>query len=294
MSERKIMVVDDEPAIGRLLTYQLHEFGYSVCYVQDGLQALERVLLEAPDLILLDVMMPLVSGWDVCRQIRACSSVPIIMLTGKNADADVVMGLEAGADDYITKPFSIAQLRARVEAVLRRTKPSAHPSIQHIERTTFNLERATSNGRATTSFQTLAADHEQAISHGWRSPAAVADAGPAELAERRSTPARPAEAPVRVGQRLRDARQRRGISLYQAERSCRVRWEFLQAIEQENWSYLPRHQLRPALLAYTGYLGIDSREVTLRLPDAVRAPRIPVAAAAALLVLLLVVGLTLL
>ncbi|MFO7169659.1 MAG: response regulator, partial [Chloroflexota bacterium] len=119
---RKIMIVDDEAAIGRLLTYQLQGFGYEVCYVQDGLQALERVLLEQPDLILLDVMMPLVSGWDVCRQIRQSSNVPIIMLTGKNADADVVTGLQSGADDYVTKPFSVAQLHARIEAVLRRAE----------------------------------------------------------------------------------------------------------------------------------------------------------------------------
>jgi hypothetical protein len=106
--------------------------------------------------------------------------------------------------------------------------------------------------------------------------------------------AQPAEAPRRLGQRMREIRQRRGISLYQAERGCRVRWEFLQALEQENWTYLPRHQLRAAVLAYTGYLGLDPQDANLRLPAAEPALHMPVAAAAALLVLLLVVGLSLL
>jgi DNA-binding response OmpR family regulator len=116
----RIVVVDDEPAIGKLLMYQLASFGYQVSYFQDGLEALQRLPAARPDLVLLDVMMPLISGWEVCRQIRACSAVPIIMLTAKNADSDVVTGLGAGADDYVTKPFSMAQLHARIEAVLRR------------------------------------------------------------------------------------------------------------------------------------------------------------------------------
>jgi DNA-binding response OmpR family regulator len=121
----RIMVVDDEPAIGKLLLYQLSGFGYQVSYIQDGLSALQRLTAERPDLVLLDVMMPHVSGWEICREIRACSSVPVIMLTAKSADPDIVTGLQAGADDYITKPFSMAQLHARIEAVLRRTAPAA-------------------------------------------------------------------------------------------------------------------------------------------------------------------------
>src|SRR5215213_311852 len=119
----RIMVVDDEPAIGKLLLYQLSGFGYQVSYFQDGLSALQRLTAERPDLVLLDVMMPHISGWEICRQIRAYSTVPVIMLTGKSADPDIVTGLEAGADDYITKPFSMAQLHARIEAVLRRAAP---------------------------------------------------------------------------------------------------------------------------------------------------------------------------
>jgi DNA-binding response OmpR family regulator len=97
----RIMVVDDEEVTGRLLLYQLQGFGYQAFHVQDGLQALQRVLLEQPDLILLDVMMPHVSGWDVCREIRSCSTVPIIMVTAKDADDDIATGLAAGADDYV-------------------------------------------------------------------------------------------------------------------------------------------------------------------------------------------------
>src|SRR4051794_21610264 len=118
----KIMVVDDEPAIGKLLFHQLSGFGYQVSYIDNGLLALQRLTAERPDLVLLDVMMPLISGWEICRQIRACSQVPVIMLTAKSADLDIVTGLQAGADDYITKPFSMAQLQARIEAVLRRAK----------------------------------------------------------------------------------------------------------------------------------------------------------------------------
>src|SRR4051794_27239105 len=103
----KIMVVEDDTLIMQLLRYQLGGAGYDVIPVPNGRRALELLLLYQPDLILLDVMMPEISGWDVCRQIRACSAVPIIMLTAKGADDDVVAGLNAGADDYVTKPFSL-------------------------------------------------------------------------------------------------------------------------------------------------------------------------------------------
>lgn len=118
---QKIMIVDDDPLIRQLLSYQLAGAGYHVCTVQNGTDALERLILDEPDLVLLDVVMPGISGWDVCNQIRTCSSVPVIMLTAKNADRDVVTGLVSGADDYIAKPFSQAQLLARIEAVLRRS-----------------------------------------------------------------------------------------------------------------------------------------------------------------------------
>ena len=116
----RIMVVDDEPAIGRLLCYQLRDCGYEPTYVPDGLLALQRLEREQPDLILLDVMMPTMNGWEVCRAVRACSQIPVIMLTAKSSDLDVATGLRAGADDYIAKPFSMIQVQARIEAVLRR------------------------------------------------------------------------------------------------------------------------------------------------------------------------------
>ncbi len=300
MSMRKIMIVDDEAAIGRLLTYQLQGFGYEVCYVQDGLQALERVLLEQPDLILLDVMMPLVSGWDVCRQIRQSSNVPIIMLTGKNADADVVTGLQSGADDYVTKPFSVAQLHARIEAVLRRAervpvaRAQASPFGQSIGTTV-----AARGARETAPAFTARAGERRASTS--RASTAVY-ARPAEavtpLAEERLSAAVQAPAasqqPQRVGQRMRETRQRRGITLYQAERACRIRWEFLQAIEQENWSYLPPHQLRPALMAYTSFLGIDPNDVLPRIPSRPAPTPLPLATAVVVVMVLIVVGLTLL
>lgn len=233
----RIMVIDDEPAIGKLLTYQLTACGYQVSYIQDGLLALHKLYIEHPDLVLLDVMMPLISGWEVCRQIRACSLVPIIMLTGKNAEHDIVTGLSAGADDYVTKPFSLAQLQARIEAVLRR-KPAAsarQPVFRDPARAAF------------------AATHEQ--------PAAPAgdDAGqPVAPAPPPADAALDEAAPKpRVGVYIRNLRQSRGISLLQAERACNVRWEFLQAIEQENWTYIPSAELRRAMRLYGGYLGLD-------------------------------------
>src|SRR5262245_28546773 len=218
----RIMIVDDEPAIGKLLVYQLRSFGYQASYVDDGLAALRHFALEQPDLVLLDVMMPQISGWEVCRQIRACSSAPVIMLTAKSADLDVVAGLGAGADDYITKPFSMSQLQARIETVLRRSGGAARPRMP---------ARAVS--RRYTSLE-------------------VAPRPPVERApDPRSASQLPAqnkpEMAPRLGQRVREARLRRGLSLHQIERACRVRWEFLQAIEQENFSYVPREELRRAL-----------------------------------------------
>ncbi|NJN67421.1 MAG: response regulator transcription factor [Chloroflexaceae bacterium] len=124
----RIMVVDDDPLIRQLLMYQLGGAGYEVCVAQNGQDALQRLLLEHPDLVLLDVVMPDMSGWHVCRAIRAWSTVPIIMLTAKSAESDIISGLESGADDYISKPFSLPQLLARVEAVLRRTTPNRRPA----------------------------------------------------------------------------------------------------------------------------------------------------------------------
>jgi two-component system, OmpR family, response regulator len=117
----RILLVDDEQSVQKLLAYPLRKEGYEVVPAMDGEEALERCRGQSFDLVVLDVMLPKLDGFDVCRQIRAQSSVPIIMLTAKAEEFDKVLGLELGADDYITKPFSMREFRSRVKAVLRRS-----------------------------------------------------------------------------------------------------------------------------------------------------------------------------
>jgi DNA-binding response OmpR family regulator len=130
MAERptRILLADDEQAILTLLSYPLRQAGYEVVRAADGVQALDRFAESEFDLVVLDVMMPNVDGLEVCRRLRATSSVPIIMLTAKAEEIDKVLGLELGADDYITKPFSMREFRSRVKAALRRgsMRPSAN------------------------------------------------------------------------------------------------------------------------------------------------------------------------
>jgi DNA-binding response OmpR family regulator len=116
----RILLVDDELSVQKLLTYPLRKEGYDVIPALDGVEALERLREDNFDLVVLDVMLPRMDGFDVCRAIRARSTVPIIMLTAKTEEGDKVQGLELGADDYITKPFSIREFSSRVKAVLRR------------------------------------------------------------------------------------------------------------------------------------------------------------------------------
>lgn len=118
----RILVVDDEPAVTDLLAYNLRKAHYDVMVANDGLEALRVVYEASPDLILLDLMLPEVDGLDVCRELRKTSSVPIIMITARGEEIDRVVGLELGADDYVTKPFSVRELMARIKAVLRRSK----------------------------------------------------------------------------------------------------------------------------------------------------------------------------
>jgi DNA-binding response OmpR family regulator len=115
-----ILLVDDEDAVQKLLTYPLQREGFRVVPARDGEEALQRFSQEAVDLVVLDVMLPKLDGLEVCRRLRAQSSVPIIMLTARDDEFDKVLGLELGADDYITKPFSIREFRSRVRALLRR------------------------------------------------------------------------------------------------------------------------------------------------------------------------------
>jgi DNA-binding response OmpR family regulator len=116
----RILLVDDELSVQKLLAYPLRKEGYDVIAALDGREALERLRDDNFDLVVLDVMLPRMDGFDVCRAIRSRSTVPIIMLTAKTEETDKVLGLELGADDYITKPFSVREFRSRVKAVLRR------------------------------------------------------------------------------------------------------------------------------------------------------------------------------
>ncbi len=126
----KILVVDDEKTMVRALSALLQREGYDVAAALDGPSALEAARTERPDLVLLDVMLPGMDGLEVCRQIRAWSAVPIIMLTAKTAEGDKVAGLDVGADDYVTKPFSPQELLARIRANLRRTQLQARQAQQ--------------------------------------------------------------------------------------------------------------------------------------------------------------------
>ena len=118
----RILLVDDEQSIQTLLSYPLRQEGFDVVSAHDGKEALERAGEQSFDLVVLDVMLPKLDGFEVCRELRARSSVPIIMLTAKDEEFDTVLGLELGADDYITKPFSMREFRSRIKAVLRRSE----------------------------------------------------------------------------------------------------------------------------------------------------------------------------
>ena len=118
----RILLVDDEPAIQTLLAYPLRKDGYDVVSAVDGREALDRFAEQRFDLVVLDIMLPKLDGIEVCRRLRTRSQVPIIMLTALDSEADAVQGLEAGADDYVTKPFGLAELRSRIRAVLRRAQ----------------------------------------------------------------------------------------------------------------------------------------------------------------------------
>ena len=120
----KILVVDDERPIADILKFNLEREGYQVLLAYDGEAAVELALRELPDVIVLDIMLPGLDGFEACRRIRERSAVPIIMLTAKEEESDKVQGLELGADDYVTKPFSPRELVARVRAILRRAQGS--------------------------------------------------------------------------------------------------------------------------------------------------------------------------
>ncbi|MGI8713203.1 MAG: response regulator [Solirubrobacteraceae bacterium] len=120
----RILLVDDEQSIQTLLSYPLRKEGYDVVQATDGRQALDRFEEQSFDLVVLDLMLPRIDGLEVCRRLRSHSSVPIIMLTAKSEEIDKVVGLELGADDYITKPFSLREFSSRIKAALRRAEMS--------------------------------------------------------------------------------------------------------------------------------------------------------------------------
>ena len=128
-----VLVVEDDKNIRDLLQMYLEKEGYRVTTAADGGQALKRFRADQPDLVLLDVMMPVMDGWSVCKNIRAESQTPVIMLTAKSETDDKVAGLKSGADDYITKPFEMKEVLARIEAVLRRSAgASAAPAARRL------------------------------------------------------------------------------------------------------------------------------------------------------------------
>src|SRR2546425_2789410 len=133
-----ILAADDDPQLLRLVTRNLQLEGYEILAASDGQQALELIENNSPDLVLLDVMMPRMDGFTVCHRVRSFSSVPIIIVTARGQDQDKVHGLDLGADDYLTKPFSVDELLARVRAVLRRAQFIANEHA-HVLRTTITI-----------------------------------------------------------------------------------------------------------------------------------------------------------
>ena len=128
MSNERILVVDDDPLIVRLVRMNLERAGYHVLTAVDGKEALEQVASELPDLIILDLMLPEIDGYEVCRRIREFSLAPVVMLTAKGEQVDKLHGFEVGADDYLTKPFAPLELLARIQAVIRRSQQGVSPS----------------------------------------------------------------------------------------------------------------------------------------------------------------------
>ncbi len=122
---KRVLVVDDEKLIVKGIRFSLEQDGMEVDCAYDGEEALEKAKEGTYDIILLDVMLPKLTGFEVCQQIREFSSVPVVMLTAKGDDMDKILGLEYGADDYITKPFNILEVKARIKAIMRRTAPKA-------------------------------------------------------------------------------------------------------------------------------------------------------------------------
>lgn len=190
----KILVIDDDTTLLNLLQQSLSKAGLEVITATNGLDGLQKMYEERPDLIILDVMMPRMDGWETCRRIREMSQVPIIMLTAKDEEGDKIKGFEHGVDDYVTKPFSFAELTARVKAVLHRTRqqpPRHEPPVYRVNDLVIDLEnrRVTKDGEVLdltpTEYRLLATlvedagrvlSHEQLLTDVW-GPEYIDDTG---------------------------------------------------------------------------------------------------------------------
>lgn len=137
---KKVLVVDDEKLIVKGIRFSLEQDGMEVDCAYDGEEALEMIKNKEYDIILLDVMLPKLTGFEVCQHIREFSSVPVVMLTAKGEDMDKILGLEYGADDYITKPFNILEVKARIKAIIRRTSPKPKEADKVIESGDMKLD----------------------------------------------------------------------------------------------------------------------------------------------------------
>jgi DNA-binding response OmpR family regulator len=140
--KKKILLVDDEAAIVQSLRYNLERSGYAVTAAGDGRSAVALVASESPDLVILDIMLPLLDGIEACKEIRKTSSVPIIMLTAKDQEFDKVLALELGADDYVTKPFSLGEIIARIKARLRRSETDLEQRDESITIGDITIDRS--------------------------------------------------------------------------------------------------------------------------------------------------------
>lgn len=137
---KKVLVVDDEKLIVKGIRFSLEQDGMEVDCAYDGEEALQKIRDNSYDIILLDVMLPKLNGFEVCQQVREFSSVPIVMLTAKGEDMDKILGLEYGADDYIIKPFNILEVKARIKAIIRRTAPRNREEVKVIENGDMKLD----------------------------------------------------------------------------------------------------------------------------------------------------------
>jgi len=168
-----ILIVDDEPNIVELNRMYLEGAGYRVLAARTGTEALARFRSDHPDLLVLDLMLPGLDGWGVCREIRSESQIPIIMLTARTEDIDRILGLELGADDYVTKPYNPRELVARVRAVLRRTNPPADTTTAVLRIGDLTLDPARRTATASDEPLTLRAKEFDLLQHLMENPGIV-------------------------------------------------------------------------------------------------------------------------